>query len=66
MVSDKNGGLIAEAIFPRPKMGHLGLNLGPKLSLSTERQTWTLGSWYDLSETRRLRKTVRRVRFLAS
>ena len=44
MVFDKNGGLIAEALFPRPKVGHLGLNLGPKLSLSTERQTWALGT----------------------
>ena len=66
MVSDKNGGLIAEVTFSRRKMGSLGLNLGPKLSLSTEQETWTLGSWYDLSETRRLRKTVRRVHFLAS
>ena len=44
MVSEKNGGLIAEAAFPRPKMGHLGLNLGPTLTLSTERQTWALGT----------------------
>ena len=37
MVSDKNGGLIAEAIFHRPKTGHLVLNLGPKLSLLRDR-----------------------------
>ena len=43
MASDKNGGLIAEAIFPRPKMGHLGLNVGPKLSLSTERKNGLQG-----------------------
>ena len=36
MVSDKDCGVIAEVIFPGPKIGLFRANLGPKLSLSTE------------------------------
>ena len=46
MVSDKNGGLIAEVIFPGPKVDHTGL-------------IWALNYVCKLSDRLRLRELVK-------